>query len=293
MKSIILGCAILIFSTFGAYAEVTNAQLVGGAGGAPFDDACGQGDVLIGYNIISGKAMNTFAAVCQPQSGGVLIGKNYGLRTWGKDSNEGVAFETSDVARCPAGTAISALTILVNKFNELDSVSATCSPLLRNTVGISFLTSSGSSGGQAFRQGQSECRPGTVAVGVFGRSGALMDALGLKCAPPPWLPVASQTPPAPSPSPMPPSPPKPTPPSSAQAQPCPSGLVWRERFDGDTVCVTPGERDDNRRRRGLPVSVSNCPAGLVWREQYDGDTFCVTPVERDANRRRRGLPVGQ
>ena len=33
--------------------------------------------------------------------------------------------------------------------------------------------------------------------------------------------------------------------------PCPSGLVWRERFDGDTVCVTPLERDTNRRRRGL------------------------------------------
>jgi hypothetical protein len=35
---------------------------------------------------------------------------------------------------------------------------------------------------------------------------------------------------------------------------CPSGLVWRERFDGDTVCVSPQERDANRRRRGLPVN---------------------------------------
>jgi hypothetical protein len=38
-----------------------------------------------------------------------------------------------------------------------------------------------------------------------------------------------------------------------KATPCPQGLVWRERFDGDTVCVLPGERDANRRRRGLPV----------------------------------------
>jgi hypothetical protein len=74
---------------------------------------------------------------------------------------------------------------------------------------------------------------------------------------------------------------------------CPSGLVWRERFDGDTVCVLPGERDANRRRRGLPASAaaSACPSGLVWREQFDGDTVCVTPLERDTNRRRRGLPV--
>lgn len=40
---------------------------------------------------------------------------------------------------------------------------------------------------------------------------------------------------------------------AAQAARCPSGLVWRERFDGDTVCVGPPERDENRRRRGLPV----------------------------------------
>jgi hypothetical protein len=71
---------------------------------------------------------------------------------------------------------------------------------------------------------------------------------------------------------------------------CPSGLVWRERFDGDTVCVLPGERDANRRNRGLSVgAASACPSGLVWRERFDGDTVCVTPLERDENRRRRGL----
>ena len=36
-----------------------------------------------------------------------------------------------------------------------------------------------------------------------------------------------------------------------QAARCPAGLVWRERFEGDSVCVTPAERDANRRRRGL------------------------------------------
>ena len=72
---------------------------------------------------------------------------------------------------------------------------------------------------------------------------------------------------------------------------CPSGLVWRERFDGDTVCVLPGERDANRRHRGMTVSgrAAACPSGLVWREQFEGDSVCVTPLERDANRRRRGL----
>jgi hypothetical protein len=77
---------------------------------------------------------------------------------------------------------------------------------------------------------------------------------------------------------------------------CPTGLVWRERFDGDTVCVLPAERDANRRQRGLPVGAGQpanfCPTGTVWRERFDGDTVCVLPAERDANRRQRGLPVG-
>ena len=42
------------------------------------------------------------------------------------------------------------------------------------------------------------------------------------------------------------------------ADACPSGLVWRERFDGDTVCVLPGERDANRRKRHLQGCSTLC-----------------------------------
>lgn len=83
---------------------------------------------------------------------------------------------------------------------------------------------------------------------------------------------------------------KPVKSASKSAARCPSGLVWRERFDGDTVCVLPGERDANRRGRGLATGpASACPPGLVWRERFDGDTVCTSPIERDANRQRRGL----
>ncbi|MCK1386332.1 hypothetical protein [Bradyrhizobium sp. 21] len=87
-----------------------------------------------------------------------------------------------------------------------------------------------------------------------------------------------------------PRPPQAKPAPQTNAGLCPQGLVWRERFDGDTVCVLPGERDANRRKRGLSVGAATaCPQGLVWRERFDGDTVCVTPLERDENRRRRGL----
>src|SRR5215472_1575289 len=54
--------------------------------------------------------------------------------------------------------------------------------------------------------------------------------------------------------------------------PCESGYVWRDNFDGDTVCVKPDER--HRLANGA------CSPGYVWREAFDGDTVCVTPAQR-------------
>ena len=82
-----------------------------------------------------------------------------------------------------------------------------------------------------------------------------------------------------------------TPAVSAQAKRCPSGLVWAERWEGDTRCVSVSERNLNRRNRGLPPvgTVARCRPGLVWAEEWEGDTRCVTPAERDVNRAKRGL----
>ena len=63
---------------------------------------------------------------------------------------------------------------------------------------------------------------------------------------------------------------------------CPSGLVWAERWEGDTRCVSVSERNLNRKNRGLPAvgTVAKCRPGLVWAEEWEGDTRCVTLSER-------------
>jgi hypothetical protein len=163
---------------------ITIASVVGGPGGGPFDDNCNSSDVLIGYNITSGKSVNQFAAVCQATKNGMLVGANYGLRTWGEGDQSG-GNKKSFIARCPTGSAVSALQLFVNKFNELDSVSGTCLPLKANTGGASYLQRTTTDGGQdqPSRNGVSSCPNGLIAVGVLGRSGALVDSLGIKCAP--------------------------------------------------------------------------------------------------------------
>jgi hypothetical protein len=55
---------------------------------------------------------------------------------------------------------------------------------------------------------------------------------------------------------------------------CESGYVWRDNFDGDTVCVKPDER--HRLANGT------CSPGYVWRDTFDGDNVCVTPAQREA-----------
>jgi hypothetical protein len=61
---------------------------------------------------------------------------------------------------------------------------------------------------------------------------------------------------------------------SILAEHCPSGQVWRERFDGDSVCVTPDER--------YRMEDGSCRSGWVWRDSFPGDGVCVTVAERDA-----------
>lgn len=90
-------------------------------------------------------------------------------------------------------------------------------------------------------------------------------------------------------------------PAPAQALPygpdtCISGFVWREARGGDTVCVTPAERDAVAQQNANPGTNKDpnagsgpqgCSQGYVWREAFDGDTICVTPTfrkeMRDAN----------
>lgn len=199
MRSICLGLAILIGSVFGANAQIIGAAQIGGEGGGAFDDPCQPDDVMIGFNWNSGKSLITFAAVCQAQNNGVLAGPVHGLRTWGKDRPpSGNDFHGTGAERCPTGSAIYEMEVFVNKFNEIDRVQAICLPLLPNTGSAASLRTS-TQGGEAVRDGVSSCSPNMLAVGIAGRSGALVDKLGLKFSTFPWHVVANPpSPPPPS-----------------------------------------------------------------------------------------------
>ncbi|MFG2978252.1 hypothetical protein ACGFYY_35365, partial [Streptomyces sp. NPDC048331] len=64
---------------------------------------------------------------------------------------------------------------------------------------------------------------------------------------------------------------------------CKSGYVYRDSYEGDGTCVTPGERDAAHAQNPNRQPGSNqCKSGYVYRDSYEGDGTCVTPGERDA-----------
>jgi hypothetical protein len=65
----------------------------------------------------------------------------------------------------------------------------------------------------------------------------------------------------------------------AAATSCPSGLVWRERFEGDGVCVPPSER--------FRLENGTCRSGYVWRDSFPGDNVCMTPAQRATAKRKK------
>lgn len=75
---------------------------------------------------------------------------------------------------------------------------------------------------------------------------------------------------------------------------CQQGYVWRDAYHGDTVCVTPGERDTahaenasagaRREPHGGAYGPDTCKQGFVWRETRPADHVCVTPDRRDRAR---------
>src|SRR5450759_4455935 len=78
-----------------------------------------------------------------------------------------------------------------------------------------------------------------------------------------------------------------TSPAAAQAygpDTCQSGLVWREAFQGDHVCVRPWVRAkaaaDNDAAPYRIYPNGRCVQGFVWREANPYDHVCVTPAVR-------------
>jgi hypothetical protein len=168
---------------------------VEGPGGSPFADVCTSSDVLVGFDFVSGSAINTITAACQSQNNGVLIREIYTLNTWGQPLDPTGPFGIGASPCCPPRQVISEMTVLLDKNQEVQNVQATCTNLLPQDK-LQPTVIEAYSRGTAVTSKHIACSPGDVADGLIGRSGRLIDGLGIQCVTfhgPPPLPIAFVT----------------------------------------------------------------------------------------------------
>jgi hypothetical protein len=191
-----LGLAIIVAGALPASAQTDAYRLsVEGPGGSAFADVCTSSDVLVGFDADSGSAINTIAAACQSQNNGVLIREIYTLNTWGKPLDPNGAFGASGPLRCPPRQVITEMTVSLDTHQEVQDIQATCTKLLPQD-NLQPTVIEARANGTAVTTKHIACSPGDVADGLIGRSGRLIDGVGIQCVTfhgPPPLPIAFVT----------------------------------------------------------------------------------------------------
>lgn len=275
-------CGLLAVADAAAQVTPSRGGIVGGPGGAPFEHRCGPGKYLTGFHVRNGALVDAIGAVCS---------------TWNPTLRRMEAHQTPTqffggpggerllTYRCAADAVVESLTAQSseNEWRSLSYVMAFCREARPPYARIDQGPMRGVSN-HTFFPAMAQCSSGQVAIGLRGRAGNLVDAVGLICGPRPPLPAS------------------PTasavreaggftgavPPPPARGS-CKSGFVWRQATLSDAICVTPDSRALVRQEnagaaeRVDPTGAygpSTCLSGFVWREAFNGDVVCVTPQRR-------------
>ncbi|MDP3274308.1 MAG: hypothetical protein Q8Q09_03880 [Deltaproteobacteria bacterium] len=168
----------------------TQLSLVGNvAGGGAFSDDCPLNHVLVGVNTVyngGNSSLSQLRGVCRPISG--LIGSGPWTVAHGTNAllaNHGADAGIAESGLCNAGNAVSAFA--GNASALVSRIEPVCSTAGVTVAGASTLVASAEMpavGQAAGRAAVSRaCAAGSVATGLIGRSGTLIDAFSLRCSP--------------------------------------------------------------------------------------------------------------
>ena len=290
--------AMLVLAAAPVSATDTTAE--GGPGGDPFSVSCGDGRQLVGLFVGYGDWIDQVRPIC-------------GI--WSTDSHRfqnietGRSFGTSpgpiaSEHRCPRGYSIVSLSIWPTLDDDrqlqfVDDILVDCETIEPPQELFTLeIRSSETDPGKFVRDHYyGRCPEPQVAVGIHGRAGQFVDALGLVCGAPPHSPGA--VPPGQQPTTF----ERPGQPDSHVGQAlggttCLPGFVRRLAGPADDVCVPPESHarviQENataasRRDPKGKFGPDSCITGYVWRGAFAGDAVCVTPQIREVVRQENAL----
>lgn len=208
-----------------ARAETTDSVLAGGPGGAPVRDTCPLDFVLTGFGYGGDADIVFINGSCRLFTGGRWATSELGMQRFGDRLPQLRAGQLS----CPDNTAAEGMNVGISAAGTVHDISLRC----RNPDGQGYTTSPASEipGGEATRHQFIGCGGG-MAVGLTGRTGDSINALGLICQA-----RAAGPEPAPAPHPEPP----PLTPIPAQPLPSPAGALSQPPLSIDnTMFADPG-----------------------------------------------------
>jgi hypothetical protein len=193
MKVFIIVTALAAGLFLSSAAQAQSDQVLppwGGLGGAPFVARCAVGDILTGFELKTADDVDSIRPICtreiSPFQGG---GRHVFTQKFGGDGG-GAPFQLV----CPSNApAIAGVTIETEgeKTEVLNGIDVFCSAILPNEPMTSTPTlhyegphPSGGAFNTVFTKGDTHtqvCPRGLVPVGISGRSGVWVDAVGLIC----------------------------------------------------------------------------------------------------------------
>lgn len=176
-----------------AFAQEVQAPVVGGAGGTYFEYSCGVGRMLVGLHGSAGVLVDAVQAFCAEVD---AVGTLSAGRPAGPVFGGPRPFDKQ--AECPGQQAIHSISASKNENEPLiGSIRITCREVARYADGGETNIELSGSGHLAFYSSpqlavpsedrgyflDSRCPSDTYAVGIRGRSGRYLNAIGLICAP--------------------------------------------------------------------------------------------------------------
>jgi hypothetical protein len=268
IRLLILAMLVLVLP-LPASAQTTATETFGGRGGGPFRLECPAGMVMTGVRARTGAWIDAVAPVCA-----IWVASSATLGDIDDQPGTGGNGGGPNLMHCAGrrGAVVGLFPELArNRDGSVGWLRIECADYQHPWRWYDLLRGTATELGQ--RTGSERpflgCGYNEVAVGIYGRSGAFIDRIGLLCRRSAAV--------------------RPRPLNQGELVRCREGLVERSANRGDRACVPRSEYDRIMRENRIAservdprgaYGPKSCVQGFVWREATPDDLVCVTPERR-------------
>jgi hypothetical protein len=186
-RGLLVGVVALAASWLAPEANAQDTAAVGGPGGRAFRQQCPKSHpVLVGFKAQAGAWVDGLTPLCsRPDGKGFLVDRQDQSSLGGKGGAQRIAVCASQ------GDFVESLTVATLQNGMVNSIAVNCRKILNPALTYTACLDTGQGCGGT----PAACARGQAAIGVHGRHGAFIDAVGLICGPIPVTPVIAEPPP--------------------------------------------------------------------------------------------------